>query len=44
MISTLVLFSFIIILYKTNYLSFGNIVSIVMTSFWIANGFYGVVF
>nr|QDY51625.1 hypothetical protein 1_10 [Mimiviridae sp. ChoanoV1] len=44
MVATLVLFSFIIILYKTNYLSFGNVISIIMTSFWLANGFYGVIF
>ena len=39
----IVLISFLIILYKLNYMSFGNIISVIMTSFWIANGFYAII-
>lgn len=39
----IVMLSFLIILYRLNYMSFGNIISVIMTSFWISNGLYAII-
>ena len=37
----LTMISFLIIVYFRKTMSFGNIISVIMTAFWVANGYYG---
>ena len=39
--SVLTMISFLIIVYFRKTMSFGNIISVIMTAFWVANGYYG---
>ena len=42
MCAILTMISFLMIVIVLNKASLGNIISIIMTSFWLANGYYGV--
>jgi hypothetical protein len=37
----LTMISFLLIVYFRKTMSFGNIISVIMTAFWVANGYYG---
>ena len=41
MCAILTMISFLLIVYFRKTMSFGNIISVIMTAFWVANGYYG---
>jgi hypothetical protein len=41
MCAILTMISFLLIVYFRKTMSFGNIISVIMTSIWVANGYYG---